>query len=672
MKTIIIICLAVFNTFHLFAQDTIPDSLFNIKLDEVVVKSKALINYNKQSKPLSTLDEYLERAPNISLVKRGNYAWEPMLNNMTTERINVTIDGMHVFGACTDKMDPITSYVDVSNLSEINVTSGQKGSVYGPTIGGAIELTQTKHDFCHPGWSGNIDMGFESNANLYTIGTALKYVHQKFFINTDFMFRDAGNYKAGKRTTVPFSQYTKYNLSTTVGWKINDKNTLQSSVIFDRAKDVGYPALPMDVSKAQAIIASVQHTIENVHPIIQNIETKIYYNNVQHIMDDTKRPAVPIHMDMPGLTNTYGMYSKMNIEKGKHEINLNINTYHNQSKAEMTMYPKDTSEQIMFMYTWPDIRTTYVGAYLQDKMYLHMNHSISYAASIGYQRTKIASEMGLNSLKIFYPTLAPNKNRAVMGTSFAYAFQKKNAELNLSFGYGQRTPSVSEAYGFYLFNSFDKYDYIGNPFLKNEQSIESEIKLSYSISKIKTQTSLSYFHIYNYIIGKHNPTLLPMTIGASGVREYTALKHVNLVHLDWSLEYKPIQSIKTKAYFKYSFGQDYQKQNLPLISPFSYRFSLAYYYKGLELELSVDGAAKQNKYSKTYGEDLTKAYALLHFSAGYFFTIKEHHRIYIKAGIENIVDTYYSTFSDWNNIPRKGRNFFVNISFAFDKASKTK
>lgn len=184
------------------AQDTLPDSLFSVKLGEVIVSSKPLINYNKQSKPLSTLEEYLEQTSRVSMVKRGNYAWEPMVNSMSSERLNVTIDGMHIFGACTDKMDPITSYVDVSNLSEISVSSGQQGAEYGPTIGGAIDLSRTKHDFCNPGWSGSVDLGYESNANLFTAGAAVKYIHSRFFAAVDFMYRDAGNYKAGDRKSV--------------------------------------------------------------------------------------------------------------------------------------------------------------------------------------------------------------------------------------------------------------------------------------------------------------------------------------------------------------------------------------------------------------------------------------------------------------------------------------
>lgn len=73
-----------------------------------------------------SVDEFLSSSDNISFIKRGAYAWEPLLNNMSTERSTVTIDGMHVFGACTDKMDPITSYVESNNLATIDIKSGQE------------------------------------------------------------------------------------------------------------------------------------------------------------------------------------------------------------------------------------------------------------------------------------------------------------------------------------------------------------------------------------------------------------------------------------------------------------------------------------------------------------------------------------------------------------------
>ena len=92
----------------LYAQEKQIDSTKVMDLDEVIVISRVGLNNYKQEKPLSFLDEYLEKSNKITTIKRGNYAWEPSMNNMLTDRLSVTIDGMQIFGACTDKMDPIT------------------------------------------------------------------------------------------------------------------------------------------------------------------------------------------------------------------------------------------------------------------------------------------------------------------------------------------------------------------------------------------------------------------------------------------------------------------------------------------------------------------------------------------------------------------------------------
>ena len=118
-------------TTQVYAQETPADSLKLIQLNEVVVISAGRqLDHQKQRKPLSTLDEFLESSRSIKMVKRGAYAWEPTMNDMASERLAITIDGMQIFGACTDKMDPITSYVDVSNLSEAEIGSGQQGAAY--------------------------------------------------------------------------------------------------------------------------------------------------------------------------------------------------------------------------------------------------------------------------------------------------------------------------------------------------------------------------------------------------------------------------------------------------------------------------------------------------------------------------------------------------------------
>ena len=111
-----------------FGQTKEKDSI--IKLKEVVFADKFRKQQIQAGVKLScSVDEYLATSDNISFIKRGAYAWEPMLNNMNTERSSITIEGMHIFGACTDKMDPVTSYVETNNLSKIDIHSGQEGAI---------------------------------------------------------------------------------------------------------------------------------------------------------------------------------------------------------------------------------------------------------------------------------------------------------------------------------------------------------------------------------------------------------------------------------------------------------------------------------------------------------------------------------------------------------------
>ncbi len=115
-------------------------------LDEIKVKGDQKKIETKMKMAVS-VDEFLASSDKISFIKRGAYAWEPLLNNMSTERSTVTIDGMHIFGACTDKMDPVTSYLESNNLSSIDIKSGQQGSMHGATIAGSIDLKRKSTPF---------------------------------------------------------------------------------------------------------------------------------------------------------------------------------------------------------------------------------------------------------------------------------------------------------------------------------------------------------------------------------------------------------------------------------------------------------------------------------------------------------------------------------------------
>lgn len=662
MKEILSFLLVFCGFNSVISQETHQDTISPKQLKEIIVIGKKTQVFEKQTKSLSTVDEYLQKSSRVGMIKRGAYAWEPIINSMPTERTLVTIDGMRIFGACTDKMDPVTSYVEVSNLSEATICSGQEGACFGTTIGGSIDLKRMKNTFRDTTWNFNLNTGFETNNAQKITGLAIDYADSLFYVATDFMFRDADNYRAGNNKEVQFSQFRKLNLSQTIGYKTSELSFLEASVIYDKATNVGYPALPMDVSLAQALITSLKYEYKPVDNLIKNWETKIYFNTITHKMDDTKRPNVAIHMDMPGWSKTYGYYSKVEAQKGNHHFLVNLNSFLNNSLAEMTMYPNNPNENPMFMLTWPDVDTFYNGIFLEDNYAFNCHSSLRVSASFGVHSNKIKSQFGLESLQIFYPEMKDTRTRFLKNVSTNYTITHGKFQYGVGAGYGERAPSVSEAYGFYLFNSFDGFDQIGNPNLKNEKALEGNAFVSFKNKKWTLKAETSYFHIIDYIISRPNSSFIPMTIGANGVKVYTTLDYATIYNVSLSNDYRINDKINWNMKFIITKGIDSDKMNLPFMSPFSYSTNVSYFDKKITADLTLLGNGIQNDFSPFYGEDKTPDFAVLNANFGYKFKWNRS-KLLTKIGVENILDTNYSTYLDWNNLPQKGRNFFVNINY---------
>lgn len=286
--------------------------------------------------------------------------------------------------------------------------------------------------------------------------------------------------------------------------------------------------------------------------------------------------------------------------------------------------------------------------------------------TIGNHYNEIKSAFGLKSLQIFYPEMDANKNRILKSIATNYNWQKETLKLTFGMAYGERAPSISEAYGFYLFNSFDRFDYVGNPNLKNEQSIEGSFAISYKPAQFKASFSTSYFHIAKYIIGTPDATVLPMTIGASGIKIYNSLDYATIIKSVFDFETYFTNDLKWINQATFSYGKSSDNANLPFISPLAAQSKLQYVKTKWNVEASVSGNLIHSNYAPKYGELKKPAYAILNAASNYMFTINDN-KLNAKAGVENIFDAEYSTFADWNTIPRMGRNVFLNLIFYFGK-----
>jgi iron complex outermembrane receptor protein len=624
-------------------------------LREVIIIASNDIHHERQPKPLGSVEEYLASAEHLNLIRRGAYGWEPAINHMTTERISVTIEGMKIFHACTDNMDPVTSYVETGNLSEVSIGSGFGGSPFAAnSIGGSLDMRLKKTGFCGRGWEASAGLGYETNGKGEVANLGVAYSGEAVYFTGGVSSRLADNYQAGGGEEVRYSQYGKRNVFANAGVLLGERHTIEGTLIYDRAVDVGYPALAMDVAKAQAVITSLSYRVGGW-------ETKVYFNDIVHIMDDSDREEVAIHMDMPGYSRTGGVYSLLEWEAGRHRMEVNVDGYMNRSSAEMVMYPADEAEKPMFMYTWPDARTFYTGMYGSDEYVFDMRHSLRLSGRLSLQREGI-NDFGVKVLKGFYGDVEPYRRRVNGNVSASYRYRLPRFELSLSAGYGTRAPSVSEAYGFFLFNTFDAYDYIGNPKLDNEGSWETSLSTEWKpVSTLKVRFEASHFYFNRYILGRLS-TYSPMTIGSRGVKVYRNIAHANLLNTSLTVDYRFLRSFGVNARVEWCLAEDEEGEPLPLMPPLMGEGWLSYRRGDFSARAGVSWAGCRTRPAVGYGEDKTAAYVLTGLSGGYDFHLGRK-TVTLRGGVENLFDVRYSTYADWKNIPRKGRSLYMHLAF---------
>lgn len=155
-----------------------------------------------------------------------------------------------------------------------------------------------------------------------------------------------------------------------------------------------------------------------------------------------------------------------------------------------------------------------------------------------------------------------------------------------------------------------------------------------------------------------------MNYQSVGVKAYTSLDHATLVNLSLNTAYTITPDLHWKGTLTYARGKDDKGKNLPFIRPLSYLTSLHFMHRNLGFQTSVNGDFLQMNYSPEYGEDETPAFTVWNVSVDYTFRIKQFKTV-LQVGAENLLNKYYSTYADWGNIPRMGRNVFTALKFSF-------
>lgn len=659
----IIFCLTVVSH-SLQAQAPTYDSLPTRMLEEITIRptrdNDTLQNFFRANRSATT-EDILYRLPGLSLIRRGSYGQEPVLHGMSAGQINLTIDGMKMFGACTDKMDPVSIYVEPQNLEGISVKQSAGSSKMGSTVGGTVDMRLAQPRFSTQRFSGKAGVGYQNVSNGVNAFANGNYATGKSAYNASFNYRRAENYQAGNGEEIAYTQYEKINFAGGGKWRVGH-DTLYANVLYDKGWNIGFAALPMDVGSASAGICALTYQRVRSHQFIQNLRIKAYHNRVYHKMDDTHRTNISMHMDMPGKTNTSGLFAEGSIKAiGNHALSFRADVYHNRSLAEMTMYPE--GESSMYMQTWPASARTASGFYLADRYKLSAKANINVDARLDLTHTSLDQGIGRSQLEVFYPGVSATSFRGTSAFNLAFRQRLGNAVVaTVHGGYGARMPTLSEMYGYYLYNSNDGYDYIGNVNLKPERAFAGDVTFTVAQGIFQLNVSGFYKHLNQYIFAAVDPDISAMTEGAYGIKVYDNIPSAMFTGGDLDVLLNLTSQLQLVSVVKYTYAEDNQGYPLPLIPPLTTLTTVRYARNHWNVQAECEASAHQHRVSTAYGEDQTASYAIVNLRSAY---VLKKQKLTVSAGVENLLNTTYHNHLDWANVPRPGRNIYTTLTVLF-------
>ncbi|MEE9462826.1 MAG: TonB-dependent receptor plug domain-containing protein, partial [Bacteroidales bacterium] len=484
-----------------------------IRLDEITISETIPLNDRTvldlyQSSRFSCIDKINSRLDGISLIRRGAYAMEPQMHGFSGGQINLTIDGMKMFGACTDKMDPVTSYIEPDNLKSLQITHGTNGSHKGSTVGGFFDMLLKEPVTGHDGGiTIQAGTGYETVSDGINANGALEYNSNKWGFRSSVTYRKHSSYKDGNGEIVPNSQFGKINLHSVLKYEADPDNIFRIDFLLDDAFDVGYPALPMDVARANMTMYMNQPGYPGELPMYAETWPDMYRNvmgifarNTSYLTQSLKI-IVDARLDysISRVTSEtgwrqfailgYDIYRSYTELPKSLNLNLNYNS-RRAFKASLRNHFSYVNDYILGQLD-PDIPP--MNLYASGlKKYQNIEHAFLYGTSLQMQWIPVQSVNLYSLFKYTYartydgeplPLIPPLKNISIC------RYQKKSLSLQAEGEFSSAQHRISPAFGETATDAFAIFHF--------------RASWSWNISKYLLEISSGVENIFNKAYSEH-------------------------------------------------------------------------------------------------------------------------------------------------------------------------
>ena len=630
------------------------------KVDTQVVKDL----HGEALKSADLGEALFKQSPSVSLVRRSGIANDIIVRGQKKDNINVTIDGVKLYGACPDRMDPSVSHVLTNNIDFIEIHEGPYSVEDFGVLSADVKVHTIKPT---QEWSGDVNLGYGSwnyqkgafslsggseKLKVLLSGSVEKSEQYKDGNGDDFVGQIERDIDAGKVSKKKNPQYqaryqnmdayTKKTLMAKLFWDITDKQVLTLSYTVNRSDDVLYPSSKMDALYDDSDMYNLEYTLKDLGAYSNALDIQLYQSEVTHPMSTKYRNIGEKDYITHALTTKMqGTKLKNSLDVENHTITLGLDYSLRHWDGGYLKNAMALPEK--FYHSIYDVDTQNRAFFLKDKIALER---WTIDTGLRYDKTKITSKN---------TTQAENNYDALSGYLFATYQADEAHKYFVGLGKSSRVPDGKELYWIGMPMKMPggsmKAISIGTPNLEMTSNVEFDIGIEEQLEDGTFKAKAFYSMLDNFIA--YN--------ASNKVHNYENVD-TTLYGLAFSGTY-----IVTESFY-FDYGVAYQRgkkehplrgqsgTNMPEIPALKYNLAANYEWdEQLSLGAEIVGADKWRDFDAENGEQTLDAYTILNLKATKTFG----KNIELTLGIDNLFDKTYAvsnTYKDLILLPTIGEN----------------
>lgn len=641
------------------------------------------------TQPIPSADgaDYLQSIMGFNQIQSGGANGDVTFRGMFGSRIKILTDGSENLGACPNRMDAPTSYINPESFDKISVIKGPQTVQYANTGSAATVIFEREPENLTSdkpyrgqasvmvGSFGRLDENLEA-----AVGDETKYLR----VNTNRSTSDS--YKDGSHHLIP-SAWDRWNADIAVGWMPNPDTWFELSGGKSDG-DALYAGRAMDGSAFKRESLGLKFRKQHISDVIQQIDAQVNYNFNDHVMDNfSLRPFNPKDgMSMPMATNvsrrTLNARVAVTSEWDKLQLISGVDTQHNEHATRTGM-----NNSYVLQPRTSDMKFESYGAF--GELSYPITDQFKWVAGARVDQVHV-KDLRLDSKA---QGLNTDLNKTLASGFFRLENQHPHhdAKSYIGVGFVERMPDYWELFSPKQGNSGSKNTFNG---VDTEKTLQLDLGYQHHHGALSTWASAYVGMVKDYILMRYQPAAMSMKMSSMDMGMGHTMDMGNMMQMksayaknvdatiaggEFGIGYEFTPHLQADFSGMYAWGRNTtDNKPLPQIAPFEGRFNLRYVQDKFNVGLLWRVVASQNRVSlndgNIVGYDMKKSASFTTLALNGTYTIRKG--VDLSVGIDNLLGKTYTEHlnrsgssgfgfaaeEQFNNI---GRNYWGRLSVKF-------